>query len=304
VVEDAAAGLHEPRDLLRVHVDLRRAHVLDHADAGHGVERLVLQLAVVRNADVHAVADPPLGGALARERGLRLRERDSHDAHAVVGRRVDREAAPTAAHVEQALTRLQRQLRAHELELCLLRLLECLRAAREERTAVGERLAQEEPEEVVRHVVVVPDRPSVAFGAVAAAARAQLRAGHGGRAPDAGRARSGEREPALRATVERRGLPRVQQLEHLVQVVHGERSGHVGAPQPELPGGAQGVPEGLGRAHVEGRPAAVRRGHLGAVPELDGKGPRGDRAGELLAEWLRGREHLDGEGTVRPMQSI
>ena len=53
------------------------ADVLDHADARHRVEGLVAELAVVRHPDLHAVGEAALRRALARERGLRLGERDA-----------------------------------------------------------------------------------------------------------------------------------------------------------------------------------------------------------------------------------
>ena len=82
------------------------ADVLDHADAGDRVERLAGQLAVVHDADVDPVADARLGRPLARQRGLRLRQRDAGDRHAVLARGVDREAAPAAADVEHPLALL------------------------------------------------------------------------------------------------------------------------------------------------------------------------------------------------------
>ena len=80
VVQHAPARLHEPRELARVHVDLVRADVLDHADARHGVERPVTDLAVVLHADLHPVREAALGHALARELGLRLGQRDADHA--------------------------------------------------------------------------------------------------------------------------------------------------------------------------------------------------------------------------------
>ena len=63
---------------------------------------------------------------------------------------------------------------ADQLELRLLRLLERLGAAREDRARVRHRLVEEQGEELVRHVVVVADGAPVARVAVAAPAGAQL----------------------------------------------------------------------------------------------------------------------------------
>src|SRR4029078_6246116 len=93
----------------------------------------------------------------------------------VPGRGPEREASPAAADVEHPLALAQGQLAADRLELLLLRLLEGLRPAREDRAGVGHRVVEEEREELVRDVVVMADCPLVALLAVAAGARAQLR---------------------------------------------------------------------------------------------------------------------------------
>ena len=135
---------------------------------------LAAQVAVVGDADLDLVGDAGGRGALARAGGLRLGQRDAGDVGAVLERGVDGEGAPAAAHVEHALARLQAQLRAHELALGVLRLLQRLGAARPDRARVRHRLAQHDLEERVGDVVVVAHRAAVALDAVAAAARAQL----------------------------------------------------------------------------------------------------------------------------------
>ena len=161
--------------------------MLDHADAGHRVERVVVQLAVVGHPDLHAVLEPALAHALLGHRRLRLGEGDAEHPHVVALGGVDREAPPAAAHVEHALPGAEVELAADHVELLLLRLLQRGRAAGEERAAVGELLAEEQREELGRKVVVVADRPGVAPDAVALAARAQLGGGHRRRAHRADR---------------------------------------------------------------------------------------------------------------------
>ena len=119
VVEDPPARPHQPRELREVRVDVDAADVLDHADRGDRVERLARQLAIVHHAEVDAVFQPGLARPLARELRLRLGERDPGDVDAVLARGVERERAPAAADVEHALARLQRQLRADQLQLRL-----------------------------------------------------------------------------------------------------------------------------------------------------------------------------------------
>jgi hypothetical protein len=75
---------------------------------------------------------------------------------------MDRERAPAAADVEDALTRRQRELGANQLELRLLRLLERLRHTRKDRARVGHRAIEEQLEELVRDIVMVAYRAGVA----------------------------------------------------------------------------------------------------------------------------------------------
>ena len=140
------------------------------------VERSTRQLAVVGHPDLDLLAQAGLRHLLARELGLRGRERHAGDRHAVVLRRVDREAAPAAADVQQAHARLQGELARDQIELRELSVLERLRALRVDRAAVGHRLVEEQPEELVADVVVVADRGRVALRAVALAAQDQLEA--------------------------------------------------------------------------------------------------------------------------------
>src|SRR5829696_3965260 len=304
VVEHASARLHEPRHLPRVDVDLVRANVLDHPDAGHRVERLSRELAVVHHPNVHPLAESALLGTPAREGGLRLRERDAHHLDVVVRGGVHREAAPAAAHVQHALARLERELLADQLELCLLGLLQRRGPLREQGAAVGHRVTEHQPEEVVRDVVVVSHRAGVALGAVAAPARTQLRLRHGGRPDEAAGPKRGESEPRLCAPVERRRFPAVEQLEYFVEVVYGQLARHIRAAEPQLSRGPQRVRQRLRRAHAEGGPAAVRGGQPRAVPELHYERARWQRALEPFDQRPGIRKHGGAHGTVRGMQSI
>ena len=123
--------------------------MLDHADAGDGVERLSPQLAVVGHANVDALADARVGGESPGQGRLGLGQRDPHHLGAVVGGGVDGEAAPAAAHVQDPVARPQLELRAHHLQLGALRLLQRAGAAREDRAAVGHRVVQEQREELL-----------------------------------------------------------------------------------------------------------------------------------------------------------
>jgi len=212
VIQHAAARAHELHELAGVDVDLVRADVLVHADAPDRVEGAVVDGAVVLDPDLDPVREPALRDAPARQLGLRLRERDAHDADTVVLGCVDGEAAPAAADVEHALAFPEIELRADELELVPLGLLERLRAAREDRAAVRHRLVEEQGEEVVRDVVVVAHGPCVTLDRVPAAAETELGGGHVRGALDAERARRGQRQARLPAPVERGRPPALHEL--------------------------------------------------------------------------------------------
>ena len=162
--------------LLRVDVDLARADVLDHADAGDRVEALAAR----------GRGSPSPGSRPGRRRrpprpAARARSACGCESvmpttlRAVLGRGVDARSCPSRSRRRApARPPSAPSLRADQLELRLLGLLERRRAAREDRAAVGHRLVEEEREELVGDVVVVADRAGVALLAVAAAARAQL----------------------------------------------------------------------------------------------------------------------------------
>src|SRR5438876_3404489 len=133
------AGPQHHGELPSVSVDVRAADVLGHADRGDRIEPLTGEVAVVGDADVDPVGQSGRRRPLPRERGLPLGQRDAGDVGAVLARGVQREAAPPAADIEHALAGAQAELRAHELELCALRLLERLRAAREDRALGNQR---------------------------------------------------------------------------------------------------------------------------------------------------------------------
>ena len=236
VVEQPAPGAQERREPRGVRVDVRAADVLDHADRGDLVVGLAGEVAPVHDVDVDEVADARLLGALPRADGLRLRERHARRAHAVLARRVHDEAAPAAADVEQPLARLQLQLAADEVELRALRLLERLRPAREDRARVRHRRVEEEREELVADVVVVADGAQVALAAVAPADRPQLRGGRLRRERQARRAGGCRGERRLRAEVERRGLPAVEEVEHGSMSSTSISPATYARPRPSCPG--------------------------------------------------------------------
>ena len=213
----------------------------------------------------------------------------------MLARGMQREATPTAADVEHALPRGERELLANELELGPLRLPERLRPPGPNRARVGHRLAEHQLEELVGYVVVVPDRALVTGAAVPPAARPELRPGGAWQRPQSARAHGRCDKSRLQAWIERCDLVAVEQLERRIHIVDLDLAGNVGAAEPELPRGSEHVREGAGRAHAEGRPAgAVGRRQAAAVPQRDRERALGKRLCERFPEF---------EGGVRAAQA-
>ena len=117
VVEQPAPGHEQLVEPLEVRLELGEADVLEHPDRADRVVRAVVDVAVVLQPDLDRSGEPGLGDPLLRELGLAPRDRDADGAHAVVARRVHDHPAPTAADVEQAHARLERELAADQLVL-------------------------------------------------------------------------------------------------------------------------------------------------------------------------------------------
>ena len=207
MVEEQPARPQQPVHGVHVGVELGASDVLVHADARDLVERLLVDLAIVEDAHLGAIAETGRCDTPARQLRLRLRQRHAECVHAVARGRVHHERAPAAADVEQALPRPQAQLAADQLELALLGGLERVACVREVRARVDQARPEQELVEAVRDVVVVAHRRLVASQRVQASRRCCLAfagsaaaAAHGARprsrAEAASRARS--RRPSAR----------------------------------------------------------------------------------------------------------
>ena len=228
--------------------------MLDHPDAGDGVEPLPLQRAIVGDAKLDAIGEVLFTCTLARVRDLRLREGDPEHLRPVALCGVNREAPPAAADVKDTLPRLQAQFGAHQVELRLLRLLERPGPAREDRAAVCHRGVEEEPEQLVADVVVMTDGARVARDRVAPAPEAKL----GGRASrrDHQAAGAQDRGPETEPVRDRqrRRLPPVDDAHDGVEVIHLEHAGDVRATQPQLTRRANEMRHRARRAERKRRP--------------------------------------------------
>jgi hypothetical protein len=140
---------------------------------------------------------------------LALGQRHPEHLDAVVLGGVDGKAAPATTDIEQALARLERELLAHQVELCPLGLLERLRTALEVSTAVGHRRVEEQRKELVAGVVVVADGAAVAADRVTLAAQTQLGRGRLRELDEAARADQRDTELGHLHGRQRRRLERV-----------------------------------------------------------------------------------------------
>ena len=182
--------------------------------------------------------------------GLLGGQRDAERLDAVLPRGVHHHAAPAAAHVQQPHALVQPHLAGDQVELVRLRLFQGGVLARVAGTRVGHTRPEHPFVEPVGHVVVVGDRVGVAAFGVSPAG--QPAAVH----PDFLRRRRHSVQEELRPT---EGLQQPQLLRHrhvdglglghpgqgLVHVaVDVQVAGHVGAGQPERPGGLGQVGHG------------------------------------------------------------
>jgi hypothetical protein len=185
------------------------------------------------------------------------------------------ERAPAAAHVEEPLPRGEAELAADEIELRALRLLEPLPAGREVRARVDHARVEEQPVEVVRHVVVVPDGLAVARDAVEAPAQAGLERRRAAVAERAARPRRergrGEGEARTRPAPARGRLDERDGVS-----LELERAVDVRLREPVLRGGREERLEHLGRAehHRPADPGVAGGREDVAVPEPHRERPR------------------------------
>ena len=147
--EEAVGGAEEGRVL-------RQADVLEHAD-GDDVVEAALDLAVVLDAEAHAVGEAGGGGALGGDAVLLLGEGDAGDVGAGDAGEVERHAAPAAADVEDAGAGADEELGGDQALLGELGLVERHVGVLEEGAGILHVAVEEEPVEPLVEVVVVGD---------------------------------------------------------------------------------------------------------------------------------------------------
>ena len=126
VVQKHATRTQQRPGPLEVGRQLGRSYVLEHPDAYQLVKGFFIQIAVVGQLHPTAIRKPQLFDARPSPFHLRRTQGHAHGLHAVALGHIGEQAAPTAADVEQTITRLQTQLAADMLELGLLRGLQSL----------------------------------------------------------------------------------------------------------------------------------------------------------------------------------
>ena len=102
-----AAGFEVASDGIEIGAPPALAHRFDHLDRGDGVE-LLSRVAVILKADLDPVAKAGFGDLLVGP-GLLLRRQCQADDLGAALRRLDRQAAPAAADLQQPLARPQIQ---------------------------------------------------------------------------------------------------------------------------------------------------------------------------------------------------
>ena len=149
---------------------------------------------------------------------------------------VDREAAPAAADVEHPLARLQAELRADELELGLLGLLERRRrrARRARSCRSSTRRGTARRTRCRRRSGGGPPGGRATIVWRSPRSRSSAAGGCGGDDQPAGAHARATPEPRLLARRQRRRLERVDDPQRRVEVVDLEQPGDVGAAEPEL----------------------------------------------------------------------
>ena len=191
-------------------------------------------------------------GALARERRLLARDRQSRDPTAVRRRGMEREAAPAAADLQHVVGLVELELRAEALEFRALRFGQRDLGRGENRARVRHRLVEHQLEELVAEVVVVGDVAARAEQSIASVrTRAQLEQPADARVTAGGRVRVAQ-----------------QELEEADEIVRVPLLGGVRLAEPELAAGREPAEE---RTIVNGEPHRRARAEAAdvAVGQLD-----------------------------------
>ncbi len=152
----AAVGAHRAIDHAAQIAVVLEADVLQHADRHERVER-ARDVPVVVLDELDAIGEPLARRALPRVGDLVRREIERLHPHAVMPRHVQRERAPSAAGLDDALARPEADLAADQIHLRDLGRLERRVGRREVRAGVEQLLVEPELVEVVAEVVVVVD---------------------------------------------------------------------------------------------------------------------------------------------------
>ena len=166
------------------------------------------------------------------------------------GGRMQREAAPPAAHVEDPLPFRQPELRADQLKLGLLRLFQRPGPAREAGTAVGHRGIEKQREEVVADVVVVADRASVARERVALAAQSQLGGRRSRRQGEPAGPHQRPPQQKLLAQAQRRRFELIDDPQRSIEIVDLEQPGDVRTADAKLAGSPQHMGQNWGKRSI------------------------------------------------------
>src|SRR5450759_4017275 len=177
MVEQSAARTQQCEQLLGVGRQHRLTHVLRHADACNRVEGPVVDVAIVLDTDLYAIADALSIRSAPGIVGLLARESDANRLNSVVASSIADKGSPTASDVQDPHARLETELVGDEVTLGLLCVLQPERGAGlllVVSTRVRHRRAEDQLVEVVPDVIVVSDGLCVPAPRVAQPAQLRL----------------------------------------------------------------------------------------------------------------------------------
>jgi hypothetical protein len=161
MVEEAAPGFQLSVKGREINPQLSHANMLEHAHTGDGVEGWVVQSAIVLQANPRRLGKACFVYPGRRQALLFLRDRYPGRIHVARPRGIHDETGPARSHVQEPHTRSQTEFPFDQPVLGNLRVVERHVGVLEKGARVRHRLSEKEPVEIVRHVVVMPDRVRV-----------------------------------------------------------------------------------------------------------------------------------------------
>ena len=154
MVQQQPAGFEQRAETFEVFSESLAADMFEHTDRGDGVEP-ALDLPVVTLDDRHPILHPEFPRPLPGIGRLLAAQRHPGRLHSVLDGGVQDQATPAGSDVEHAITRLETEFAADDIELAVLCLVERFERVQEVGRRIHHRRTEEPSEEVVPGVVVM-----------------------------------------------------------------------------------------------------------------------------------------------------